>query len=140
MINIETTRYWVTEEGIVFRDKIKKVNPDITSKGYYRAHLSINGKVKKQFIHRLVAKSYIPNPNNLPFVNHINGNKTDNRVENLEWTNTTENNRLRIGFNKFTYQDIKDIRNSDMKQIRLSEKYNVGRGHISQIINKKIWA
>lgn len=53
--------------------------------GYFTVGLYKNGKAKHLYIHRLVATAYIPNPDNLPQVNHKNEDKTDNRVENLEW-------------------------------------------------------
>lgn len=60
-----------------------------------------NGHRGTRKIHRLVAKSFIPNPDNKPEVNHISGNKTDNSVDNLEWVTTAENQRhaVAIGLN-----------------------------------------
>lgn len=77
--------------------------------GYERVRLCINNFRVSKSVHRLVAKYFIDNPNNLPQVNHINGNKSDNTVENLEWCTQSENiihaikNNLRktaIGKNK----------------------------------------
>lgn len=59
--------------------------------GYYAARICKNGTVKTAFIHRLMAEIFIPNPENKPQVNHINGVKTDNRIENLEWVTCQEN-------------------------------------------------
>ena len=59
--------------------------------GYMFVFLSKNGKAKRMAIHRAVALAFIPNPENKPEVNHINEDKTDNRVENLEWATIKEN-------------------------------------------------
>lgn len=59
--------------------------------GYYMCKLRNKNIIKMPKIHRLVAQSFIPNPDNKPQVNHINGDKLDNRVENLEWVTSREN-------------------------------------------------
>ena len=59
--------------------------PCLNEKGYEKVKIKVGGNYLSTFIHRLVAKAFIPNPNNLPQINHINEIKTDNRVENLEW-------------------------------------------------------
>lgn len=69
-------------------EKILKLN---TNGKYYLVNICKNTKKKTLLIHRLVAKAFIDNPNNLPQINHINGNKLDNRVENLEWCTCREN-------------------------------------------------
>lgn len=61
------------------------ISPCLNEKGYEKVKIKLNGKYLSTFIHRLVAIAFIPNPHNLPQVNHINEIKTDNRVENLEW-------------------------------------------------------
>lgn len=61
------------------------------NKGYHRLRLTINREKKSFKIHREVAKAFIPNPDNLPQVNHISGNKDDNSVNNLEWISNVDN-------------------------------------------------
>lgn len=73
------------------REKLLAVRP--MHKGYLQVHISVNGKARMLRVHRLVAKAFIPNTENKQEVNHINGIKTDNRVENLEWCTPSENVR-----------------------------------------------
>ncbi len=61
--------------------------------GYLLVHLVKDSKKKQKYIHKLVAEAFIPNEDNKPQVNHIDGNKTNNNVDNLEWVSFSENNK-----------------------------------------------
>lgn len=126
-----------------------------SNKGYLRVSLS---KDKVRFTtsaHRLVAKAFIPNPLNKPQVNHINGIKTDNRVENLEWCTNRENqihaiknnlNNPNLGeehfMSKLSNKDVKNIRclhKLGWKNKQLAEDYNVSQTAMSNILRNKTY-
>jgi hypothetical protein len=69
----------------------KPLKTETIVEGYQRIVLMKEAIKKRHMCHRLVAQEFVPNPNNKPYVNHINGNKADNRAENLEWVTQSEN-------------------------------------------------
>ena len=74
-----------------YRGKTKIIKTDIIHTGYLRVTLYKNGKTQNRYVHVLVARAFIPNPDNKPFVNHIDGNKQNNSIENLVWATPSEN-------------------------------------------------
>lgn len=75
-------------KSLIGKEKILK--PGSNGKGYLSVHFKLNGK--NYLVHRLVAEAFIPNPNNYPEVNHIDEDKSNNKVDNLEWCEHKYNN------------------------------------------------
>ena len=86
------TKYIATSDGYIFNEKTGKYLKPQNNGQYYKVTLTFENSQQKQFLlHRIIAECFIPNPMNKPEVNHKNGNKYDNRVDNLEWVTASEN-------------------------------------------------
>ena len=83
--------YQVSNLGNVRRVKLLKQYSDESKGGYNVVNLCKDGNAKMKRVHRLVAEAFIPNPENKPCIDHINTDRTDNRVENLKWVTKQEN-------------------------------------------------
>lgn len=134
--------------------RFKKVVYD-NKNSYGYVELWKNNKGKKFRIHRLVAETFIPNYDNKEQVNHIDGNKTNNCVDNLEWVTPKENVThainnnliiLKYGSNnvsaKLKEEDVKFIRENAKVNIsvkELAKRYNVSTTNIYNILNNKKW-
>ena len=98
----QVTHYQIDENGNLYNKLTKKYLKGWISKAGYRVYaMKINGTRKDFYAHRLVAETYIPNPDNKECVNHIDGNKLNNNINNLEWATKKENNNhaLKTGLN-----------------------------------------
>ncbi len=90
----EAPKYFAGSNGVIFstmKGKLSPLKPYVGRSGYQQVNLFINGVGKTMPVHRLIAITFIPNPDELRVVNHRNGVKTDNFVSNLEWTSHQEN-------------------------------------------------
>ena len=85
--------YKISRNGVVYTSKRKKAMSPQKKGDYYTVKLSNSGKCSVKRIHILVAKAYIPNPDNLPIVNHLDGKTENNIVENLEWNTHVGNSQ-----------------------------------------------
>ena len=154
MQKYKDTRFSVDRDGNCYNQFGDIIGtPDVG--GYVRVgqHLGrVNGVQKKQYykVHRMVAETFLPNPNNLPQVNHKNGIKTDNRVENLEWCDTSHNMQhaydtgLHSGIgethylSKFSDIEVKYIREQyttgKYTQARIARVFNTTRHYINKLV------
>lgn len=153
------TEYWATDTGLIYSTKSKKfLKPTLNHKGYNRVDFYINGAPKKLFVHRLILSTFNPVDNMEELqVNHINGNKNDNRLCNLEWSNNLDNIRhsyhnnnrdlekisgINNPSNKLTEKEVKEIINKILDGFpknQIALEYNVSKSLISAIESKRLW-
>lgn len=156
----EFPKYFVSNMGRVkslARYKKGRILKSSKSKtGYLRFVLCKNGVVSYFSAHRLVAEAHVPNPQNKPQVNHIDGNKENNNSQNLEWVTQTENMRhavdtgLKTGLigddhptAKLSKKEVLEIRKKrnrfEVRLSTLSKEYGVSESQISLIARGKSW-
>lgn len=144
--------YFINEEGKIFSTKqktLKQLKTRVNSRGYEEIKIQRNNYK----VHRLVAIAYISNPENLPQVNHIDGNKLNNDVSNLEWATNSDNqyHAWKTGLQpkrhasnaSLTQKEADAIReeyvNTKIGTLELSRKYNVSKTTIKDILNAKYY-
>ena len=142
--------------------------PHICGIGYYQICTCINGKNKNIKIHKAVAESFLPNPDNLRDVNHKDGNKLNNNLDNLEWTSHRDNtlHAFKIGLNSVEHllsisrkgedSNLSKLTRENVEYIRqhyipkgvedrygnarlLAEMFNITVTNIYNIVNNKTW-
>lgn len=150
------SRYEVSTTGLI-RNKYRVLSPCLSKKGYPRtALIDDNGKTKSVLVHRMVANSFLDNPFSLPEINHIDGDKTNNCIDNLEWC-TSRHNQLhayrmglknqfkgeqhgRAKLTKFKVDEIRRLYSSGkVGQVALGKKFGVSKSNIYYIVNNKTW-
>jgi len=135
--------------------KARMLKGGIGKNGYINIGLCKKGIVKSCRVHRLIAIAFIPNPENKPQVNHIDGNKQNNKVNNLEWVTDQENvtHAWKTGLadscgekrflSKLKESEVVEIRNiyakGSISQHKLGKIYGVGASVICEIVNNKAW-
>lgn len=136
-----------------YRGKLVYSKPD-SSTGYCRVALSCPTSPGRDWTHRLVAREFLPNHENKKYVNHINGVKTDNRADNLEWCTALENNVHAINelprkkntdrekciqFKPLQVLDVRKRFSLGETALMLAKRYNVDRKTIDNIVKRRTW-
>ena len=132
------------------------MKPQKRPDGYLMVGLSKNNKTTSKTIHRLVLTSFLDQPPKKEFVNHIDGNKKNNKLSNLEWVDKSENAKhsFRLGLSKPTRGELSGVsklKEKDVLDIKrralsgelaksISNDYNISNATVYQIKNGKRWA
>lgn len=152
-------RYRVTSDGTIesiINGRVRALKPSPMKDGYFRVGLSVGGVVHYVKHHRVIAIALIPNPDNKPQVNHIDGCKSNWHPSNLEWVSQSENVKHAVSTglvihargaqlpqSKLTESEVAEIRRlaatGTLTQREIGERFGVRQNTVSVIVSGKIW-
>ena len=163
IVNLYGVDYFVRDDGKIFSTKNigrgkyhKELTQHLRYDGYPVVTVGTNKKRVQKTVHRIIAETFIPNPQNLPEVDHIDNDKTNNRVENLRWISSFENksripfqvrSECRIGskngnakLNENQVREIRQLYNTgEYNMNQLSKMYSCGWTTINHIVKNETW-
>ena len=120
----------------------RDINPGTDRNGYRLVTLNGGGKTCSTTVHRIVAKAFIPNPENLPEVDHKDLDRGNNKADNLQWVERIQNvpRGERVAASKLTEEQVLEIRKSGLLQKELGDIYGVDPSTISRIKSREYWS
>jgi len=141
MIRFRDTNYYVDYDGSLYRNN-KRLKPikDKNGRRYFYVSIYHNGTQKIHSVHRNIAECLIPNPENKKQVNHINGDRYDNRVQNLEWCNQKENQThayklgLQVPKRKYDIQQVIELHKQGHSGREIQRIINITTNSIYKVI------
>lgn len=149
-------RAYCDKNGRVSNIKERIMKQPLSNTGYHHTALRKNGISVTRNLHRIIAEAFIPNPDNKPCINHINGDKSDNTLINLEWVTHAENIQhagatglMKFGINhhgsKLDEEKVRFIRENvttnggDLTYEELGRMFNVSRHSLQCVVYRRTW-
>ena len=149
------SRFAQRSNGAKFKKHGRILAPQWANRRYASVSISVNGLIKTVPVHRLVARTFVPNPLCLSEVNHIDGQRSNNAASNLEWVSRAQNNDHAIktglkppvlgsrhGMAKLSEDqviEIRKLRSSGVKGVDVARIFNITPQAVSEIHRKKYW-
>lgn len=134
--------------GKIDKSKVSFIKPSNDGKNYYQVRLTTKGKTTHFRLHRLVAEYFLENPNNYPYINHKDGCKSHNWVDNLEYCTPRQNSIHSQetglqGKRRFTFEmaeEIRKLKNEGMREAEIAKLYNTDYHYIRRIVIGAKWS
>lgn len=150
---VQTVEHTITDKaGHQYTIKSRVLKPSKIGRGYLAVYLRKEGKTYVQYVHRLVAEAFVPNPDNKPIVNHKNGNKLKCEASNLQWSTYSENNQHAYDTGlkpkgegqykaRLTENQVREIKQNGKYTTyeNIARKYGVSKATIRDVLLCRTW-